>query len=201
MWWLLYRSGVCLPRLQIKDLFGKRVVITGEVGAGKTRLLSKLIDEAALAYDSKVAVLDLAPEVQINPNTTVGASVKTYCKHLNQVNYLRPKVIYAPRVQGRNKEEVLNLASKNASTIEPLLVSLTSTPPDILFIDDLTIYLQAGKIDLLTTLISKVRTFIATAYKGKVLLDDKGSGLSELEDNMLKYLLNDSKLNILEVPL
>lgn len=190
-----------LSRLRFKDLLGKKVVITGEVGVGKTRLLAELVDEAALEDDLKVAVLDLAPDVQISPNITVGASVKTYCRHLNQVNYLRPRVILAPRVQGRNREEVLDLALKNASTIEPLLVSLTSTPPDVLFIDDLTIYLQAGKIDLLTTLISKVVTFIATAYKGKTLLDDKGSDLSRAEENLLKYLLNDPKLNISEVPL
>jgi len=135
----------------------------------------------------KVAVLDLAPDVQISPNITVGASVKTYCRHLNQVSYLRPRVILAPRVQGRNREEVLDLALKNASTLEPLLVSLTSTSPDVLFIDDLTIYLQAGKIDLLTTLSSKVVAFIATAYKGKTLLDDKGSDLSRGEPTQIPF--------------
>ena len=191
---------MCLRRLRFKDLIGKKVILTGEIGAGKTRLLASIIDEAASHSDLKVVVLDLAPEVHIG-SETIGASVKTYSKKLQQVKYLRPTTVYAPRLQGRSREEVLDMAAKNASSIEPLLISLASNPPDTLFIDDLTIYLHAGKIEPLTKLISTVRTFIATAYKGKKLLDDKGSGLSSIEKSRLESLLNDPKLNILEVPL
>ena len=189
-----------MRRLRFKALLGKRIIITGDVGVGKTRLLASLVDEAALEADLKVVILDLAPEVQIG-SETVGASVKTYSRRLHQVNYLRPSIIFAPRLQGRSREEVLDLAAKNASSIEPLLISLSSNPPDALLIDDLTIYLQAGKIEPLTKLIRSVRTFVATAYKGKRLLDDKGSGLSIVEKSRLESLLNDPKLYILEVPL
>ena len=189
-----------MQRLRFKDLFGKRVVITGEVGVGKTRLLASLVDEAALESGLRVVVLDLAPEVQIG-SETVGASVKTYSRRLHQVEYLRPNVVYAPRLQGRSREEVLDMAAKNASSVEPLLISLASNPPDALFIDDLTIYLQAGDMNPLTDIISSVGTFIATAYKGKMLLDDKGSGLSRVEKSRLESLLNDPKLNIVEVHL
>jgi len=191
---------VCLRRFQFRDFIGKKVIITGEVGVGKTKLLASLIDEAASEPDLKVVVLDLAPEAKIGFKT-VGASVKTYARKLQQVNYLKPNTLYAPRLQGRSKEEVLNMAAKNASSIEPLLIRLASNPPDVLFVDDLTIYLQAGNMKLLTNLISSVTTFIATAYKGKILLDDRGSGLSRIEKNRLDCLLNDTNLNILEVPL
>jgi len=189
-----------LLNLRFKDLIGKKVVITGEVGVGKTKLLAALIDEAALEVGLRVIVLDLAPEVRFG-SKILGASVKTYSTRLNQVKYFRPNVVFAPRLQGRNREEVLEMAAKNASSIEPLLVALASDPPDTLFIDDLTIYLQAGKMDLITRLINAVKTFVATAYKGKKLLDDKGSSLSNLEKSRLESLLNDPKLNILEVPL
>ena len=191
---------MCLRRFRFKDLLGKRVVITGEVGVGKTKLLASLIDEAAFESNLRVVVLDLAPEVHIG-SETIGASVKTYSRELHQVIYLRPTTVFAPRLQGRNREEVLDLAAKNASSIEPLLITLASDPPDVLFIDDLTIYLQAGKIEPLIKLISTIRTFIATAYKGKKLLDDKGSGISRVEKCRLESLLNDPELNILEVPL
>ena len=191
---------VYLLNLRFKDLIGKRVVITGEVGVGKTRLLADLIDEAALEAGLRVVVLDLAPEVRLR-SQLIGSSVKNYSRRLLQVKYFRPKIVFAPRLQGRNREEVLDLAAKNASSIEPLLVSLASDPPHVLFIDDLTIYLQAGKIDPLISLISAVSTFIATAYKGKLLSDDKGSGLSRIEKSRLESFLNDPKLNILEVPL
>ena len=191
---------MCLQRLRFKDLFGKRVVITGEVGVGKTKLLASLIDEAASEPNLRVVVLDLAPEVQIG-SEIIGASVKTYSRKLHHVIYLRPATVFAPRLQGRNREEVLDLAAKNASSIESLLITLASNPPDTLFIDDLTIYLQAGKIEPFIKLISTIRTFIATAYKGKKLLDDKGSGVSKVEKCRLESLLNDPKMNILEIPL
>lgn len=189
-----------MQSLRFKDVFAKRVIITGEVGVGKTRLLAELIDEAASEAGLRVAVLDLAPEVLLGSNI-VGASVKTYCRRLHQVKYLRPSLIFAPRLQGRSREEVLEMAARNASSIEPLLISLVTKPPHALFINDLTIYLQAGKIDLIKKLICSVETFVAAAYKGKRLLDDKGSGLSRIEKSKLESLLNDSKINILEVPL
>jgi len=191
---------VCLRRLWFRELIGKRVIITGEVGVGKTRLLASLIDEAASEPDLRVVILDLAPEAHIG-SETIGASVKTYARKLHHVKYLRPNIVYAPRLQGRSREEVLDLAAKNASSIEPILITLASDPPDTLFIDDLTIYLQAGKIEPLIKLISITRTFIATAYKGKRLLDYKGSGLSRVEKCRLESLLNDPALNILEVHL
>jgi hypothetical protein len=189
-----------LQRLRFRDIIGKRVIITGEVGVGKTRLLASLIDEAASESGLSVVVLDLAPEARLG-SEIIGASVKTYARKLHLVKYLRPDTLYAPRLQGRSREEVLDLAAKNALTIKPLLISITSNPPDALFIDDLTIYLQAGDIEPLTKLIGITRTFIATAYKGKRLLNDKGSGLSRVEKYRLDTLLNDPKLNILEVPL
>lgn len=191
---------MCLPSLCFKDLRGKRVVITGEVGSGKTRLLAKLIDEATLEPNSNVCVLDLAPNLRINTKI-VGASVAAYCRSLPQVKYLRPSTIFAPRLQGRSREEVLDMAARNAAAITPLLVSLTSNPSDVLFVDDLTIYLQAGDLDLITKLILKVGTFIATAYKGEAVSDDKCSGLSGKEKTTLKALLSDPKLRILEVAL
>ena len=191
---------MCLQKLLFKDIIGKRVIITGEVGVGKTRLLAHLIDEAASEPDLKVVVLDLAPEVRIG-SETIGASVKTYSKRLHLVNYLRPNTLYAPRLQGRSREEVLELAAKNAYSIEPNLITLAKNPPDALFVNDLTIYLHAGKMETLTKLVSILRTFIATAYKGKRLIDDKGSDLSKVEKSRLEALLNDPELNILEIPL
>lgn len=191
---------MCLQSLHFKDLYGKRVIITGEVGSGKTRLLAKLIDEAASESMLDVVVVDLAPEFHRGSNV-VGVSVRAYCKSLSKVRYLKPRRIFAPRLEGRSVVEVLDLASRNASAIEPLLLSLISSPPEVLFIDDLTIYLQAGRIDLISQLILNVSTFIATAYLGEALLDDKGSGLSYKERSTLKSLLNDPMLNILEVAL
>lgn len=189
-----------MQSLHFKDLFGKKAIITGEVGAGKTKLLASLLDEAALEPNLNIVVLDLAPEFRIGSNI-VGVSIRAYSKSLSKVKYLKPHPIFAPRLQGKSKQEVLDLASRNASIIEPYLVNLFSLSPEILFVDDLTIYLQAGKIGLITQLILRVSTFIATAYKGKVILDDKGSGLSCKEKSTLEFLLNDSKLNLLEVAL
>ncbi len=176
------------------------MVITGDVGSGKTRLLAGLVDEAVSYGGLSVAVLDLAPEISTGLGT-VGVSVRYYSKMITKTKYLRPETLFAPRLQGRSSKEVLNMASRNAEAIKPLLSAIASEPPDVLFVDDLTVYLQAGRLETLINLILRVGTFIATAYKGEKLLDDKGSGLSVGERLSLEVLLGDARLGLLEVDL
>ncbi|MEM4164317.1 MAG: hypothetical protein QXJ86_00550 [Nitrososphaerales archaeon] len=186
-----------MQSLHFKDLYGKRVIITGEVGSGKTRLLARLIDEA-VESGLNATVLDLAPK--FNAQTfKVGTSIKYYTRNLALTTYLRPKGIIAPRLLAKSKKEVIEYATRNASIITPIIVNLITSPPLILFIDDLTIYLHAGKLSLIKKLVENIKTFIATAYSGKALSDDKNSGLTIKEQSSLRSLIEDVRLNILEL--
>lgn len=171
--------------VRFKELIGKRTIIKGEAGSGKTRVTEQLVNEALTIFPpSKITIIDLAP-----PRIFIGSS--TIGGHMNvplSVNYLKPEKIYAPRIEGKTKEEVLEFAKRNAESIEKIFSIFKLSPSPILFINDVTIYLHAGSLERLLEVINLSETFICNAYEGKRLSDDKGSGISEREKSMLRKL-------------
>lgn len=171
--------------VEFKDLMGKKTIIKGEAGSGKTKLTEKLINEALAFFPPyKITVMDLAPPRIIVGSSTIGGHVNAPLG----VNYLKPERIYAPRIEGRTKEEVLEFAKKNAESIEKIFSIFKLSPSPVLFMNDVTIYLHAGSLERLLEVIGLAETFICNAYEGKKLSDDKGSGISEREKSMLRKL-------------
>lgn len=156
----------------------------GETGRGKTRLTARLLEElvSALGPD-KVTAIDMAP-------TAVPgfARLSAYTRVVERVRYLAPPVVRAPRLEGRSAEEVLALAEENRVAIEPLLDAYLSDPTPALVINDLTIYLHAGSVDKILRCAENAETFLANAYSGRALSDDKGSGVTERERRLLEVL-------------
>ncbi|MGB9592429.1 MAG: hypothetical protein ACPL1K_07920 [Candidatus Kryptoniota bacterium] len=167
------------------DLIGKRTLIKGDVGTGKTRLTESLLRKAAEGFPTgHITVIDLAPERISTGMYLVGGTMSVP----NEIKYLRPSKIWAPRLEGRTKEEVILLAKANAEAIEAVFDIFKKTPTPILFINDLTIYLHAGPLERLIEVIKMADTFVGNAYEGLGLKDDKGSGISERERSLLKKL-------------
>ncbi|MEM4706734.1 MAG: hypothetical protein QXW27_04255, partial [Candidatus Methanomethylicaceae archaeon] len=78
--------------VKFKELIGKRTIIKGEVGSGKTRLTEQLINEALTIFPSyKITVIDLAPPRIIIGSSTIGGYINVPLG----INYLRPEKIYA----------------------------------------------------------------------------------------------------------
>jgi len=65
--------------------------------------------------------------------------------------------------------------------MEPLLYEYIQNPTEVLLINDVTLYLQAGKLETILKCIKLTKTFLATAYYGKKLVEDFGSGISMRE--------------------
>lgn len=167
------------------DFIGKRTLIKGDVGTGKTRLTESLLRRAAEVFPTgHITVIDLAPERRSAGMRLVGGTMSVP----NEVKYLRPSKIWAPRLEGRTKEEVVSLAKANAEAIETIFDIFKNTPTPILFINDLTIYLHAGSLERLIEVIEMADTFVGNAYEGLGLKEDKGSGISERERSLLKQL-------------
>ncbi|MEM3401379.1 MAG: hypothetical protein QXP86_04795 [Nitrososphaerota archaeon] len=167
--------------LKLEDVLGKKVLIAGEAGTGKTMLLVKLLEEAnAQSISDAVTLIDLAPK-KIGE---FGGRVVDYLRQIGGIRLLMPVNVFAPRLSGKTKDEVMSLAEKNREAIEPLLKGFLSKPTRILFINDLTIYLHAGDPELLEKCIEVSETFVGTAYYGTKLQDDKGSGIT-LRERML----------------
>jgi hypothetical protein len=90
--------------------------------------------------------------------------------------------VRAPRLEGRDRDEVLRLAEENARAISAIFHEyLREGPRGILFINDVSLYLHRGELGLLISVISKANTSILNGYYGSRLEEDKGSGISERE--------------------
>ncbi len=169
----------------MEEFLGKKTLLVGEVGTGKTLFLVEFLKFLVEnGYSNDVTIIDMAP-VRIQG---VGGSMSEYTDLVLYVRYLKSEKVWAPRLLGRNKEEVLKFAEENRRNIEPLITTYLSNPTRILLVNDLSIYLHAGNISKIMELIDVAETFMATAYEGRRLEDDKGSGITEKERRLLSIL-------------
>lgn len=169
----------------MEEFLGKKTLLIGEVGTGKTLFLVEFLKFLVEnGYSDEVTIIDMAP-VRIHG---VGGSISEYTDLVLYVRYLKSEKVWAPRLMGRNKEEVLRFAEENRRNIEPLITTYLSNPTRILLVNDLTIYLHAGDISRIIELIDVAETFMATAYEGVRLEDDKGSGITDKERRSLSIL-------------
>ncbi|MEM2910262.1 MAG: hypothetical protein QXO01_04265 [Nitrososphaerota archaeon] len=172
--------------LKLKDVLGKKVLIAGEAGTGKTMLLVRLLEEVnAQGLSHEATLIDLAPKKL----GEFGGKVTDYLHQVSGIRLLMPVNVYAPRLSGKTKEEVLLLAEKNRETIEPLLKEFLSKPTRMLFVNDLTIYIHVGDPSLLEKCIEASETFVGTVYYGTKLQDDKGSGITVRERTLTEKIM------------
>jgi len=165
-------------RLRGSEVLGKKVLILGEAGSGKTKIAAKLFQElTALVNPEIITIVDMAPK-RIN---SVGGKMTDYVNMIGGVKYLSPEKVYTPRLSGTTAKEVLRYAELNRKAMEPLLYEYIQNPTEVLLINDVTLYLQAGELEKILKCIKLTKTFLATAYYGKKLVEDFGTGISMRE--------------------
>ena len=175
--------------LPISNILGKKVLIIGDVGKGKTLLTAKILEKLVKNNFSKeITVIDMAPKKK----GKIGGKIEDYTNLVYKVkNYINIESIRTPRLSGKSKEEILKLAEENYRLIKPYLIRYREKPTHILIINDLSIYLHAGSLEDILECLLIANTFIANSYYGTFLRNDKGSGISkrekELIDKLMKY--------------
>jgi len=173
--------------LSFLEFLNKKSLILGDVKSGKTKFTAELLKEAMeLGYSSKIMVIDLAPKIEIL-DKVMGLPLTDYVNIDSTIIYLRPKV-KAPRIEGKNKEEILRIAAENAVIIEGTFNKFLESNREILFINDVTLYLHMGNLSKLFSVLSKTSTAILNGYYGKFFNNDFGSGISLREKNLMKEL-------------
>lgn len=166
--------------MNIQNFLGKKTIIAGDVGAGKTLYTLKILEAFVAGGYVSIAVIDLAPDM------IRGIGGKMEKVQGTDIRYLTADIA-APRLMGGSEEEILELAKNNADQIERIFDVYVEAPQKILFINDVTLYLHAGTVERLVTVIDSAETLVMNAYMGKTFQD---SSLSRRERTLLKTIIN-----------
>ena len=161
----------------------------GDVGKGKTQYTMKLLKEAIeLGFSSEITVVDMAPERKVVKGKFVGGRLFDKRDNRCSIKYLAPFRVETPRLTATTGEVLLSLIRINANRIKPLIEEYISAPTPHLFINDISMFLQSGSIDLIINAIDQAETFIANGYYGRYFLQDYGTGISSREQELMELL-------------
>ena len=178
----------CLPA----DLLGKKLLVMGDINAGKTTLCRQWLARlCAQGLGARIVVLDLAPDIPpalAQARGLAGAGGYLLPPPDSDVLDLRTH-LHAPRLSSATEAEAEEKAAENARAIEALFDQLppSGSGRDVLFINDVTLYLQAGfAADLLGNLgKADFTTLVVNGYWGQRLGD---SALSRREREQTRRL-------------
>jgi hypothetical protein len=148
--------------LKTEDFRGRKTLILGEVKSGKTALLGRILAMFMAEDPTGLVVMDLAPP-----------AIRGIGGKLSLPPGKAPRVfspaLTAPRLTGRNPDEVRELAEENARVIGRELASYLARPGHCLFINDVSMYLQAREPARLLRVIDVTRTVVMNGYFGHSL--------------------------------
>ena len=178
--------------VQTDEPIGKKLLVMGDVNVGKTtRCRQWLQSLCKQGLGPRIVVLDLAahiPPAMAQARGLVGAGgylvPPSDCGALDLRTHLA-----APRLSSATEAEAEAKAARNAQAIDALFAQLP--PPgsgrDVLFVNDVTLYLQAGQAsDLLAHLgRADFGTVLVNGYWGQRLGD---SALSRRERKQTEIL-------------
>ncbi|MCK4698168.1 MAG: hypothetical protein KAT53_07690 [Dehalococcoidia bacterium] len=175
-----------MPSISYSEIRGSKLLIMGDVSTGKTMMTKELLDEAIESDLGEVTVIDMAPRSFIVEGISFGGVLVELgdC----DVRCLMSDEIRTPRLSAETSEELLELADQNREKIERLLDEFKADPSRILFINDVSIYLQCGKLERLWDTIQLAETVVANGYFGTRLEEDLGTGVSARERRLMDGL-------------
>ncbi|MEW6672320.1 MAG: hypothetical protein AB1427_11495 [Thermodesulfobacteriota bacterium] len=149
----------------LQNYLNKLTLIAGEVKSGKTLRTIEILEKFVQAgYADRIAVIDMAPD----PVRGIGGKLTPPAGA--SLLYLTA-AIAAPRLTGVDEEDTRRLARRNARAIEALFDVLRAQPKEILFVNDASLYLQAGSLDTFLAILDTASTRIVNAYYGKTFAD------------------------------
>jgi hypothetical protein len=180
-----------------RDLIGRKTLINGDVRAGKTKLTAELLEEAVeQGHSEEITVIDMAPEAEVYEGRSIGGRLPELTDACSRVRYLSPLKVETPRLRAKTPGELLHMARLNEERIKALLDEYLERPSPILFVNDVSIFLQSGSIDPVLLAANRAGTFVANGYYGEQLSADLGTGVSERERALMDALASEMDLII-----
>ncbi|MFA5181019.1 MAG: hypothetical protein WC405_06830 [Syntrophales bacterium] len=158
--------------IRIEDYLGTKTLILGDVNTGKTYWTRGIL--AAMCRQglgARMAIVDMAPEIPENiarERGLPGAGGKLTPPEGQEVLYLGGHFA-APRLSSKTEEEALAKARQNRQDIASLFPRLPGQDRDILFVNDISMVLQAGRAEDLIPWLDGAATVVANGYWGEKL--------------------------------
>jgi hypothetical protein len=153
------------------DVLGRQILITGDVNTGKTTLAKAILDMLCTSRLSpRIAVVDMAPEIPEEvalERDVLGVGGKLLSGDEDVLYLASP--LRPPRLSARTEEEALLIAEENREKIEAMLETFISSGRDILFVNDVSLYLHAGTTERLMQYMAAATTIVANGYYGEKL--------------------------------
>lgn len=149
-----------LADINLSNFAGKRSLIRGEVKTGKTILVSRLVFQFMAEGYSGLVVMDLAPEVLHGVGGKMPLPPPT-----GGLRVISPWIA-APRLSGGSPQEVERLAQANGAVIDQVLTDYQAAPGQVLFINDVSLYLQSREPEALLTVLAATPTVVMNGYQG-----------------------------------
>jgi hypothetical protein len=167
--------------IHLADYLNRKTLILGDVNTGKTTL-TRAVLEALCRRDlgGRIAIVDMAPEISealAREKGLVGVGGKLTPPEGHGSLYLGGHLA-PPRLSSKTEDAAMEKARQNRRTIEGLFRRIDWQARDILLVNDVSIYLQAGTAEDLTRWLDRAATVIANGYCGKRL---GGGTLTERE--------------------
>ena len=162
-----------MPEIHVEDYLSRKSLILGDVNTGKTTLTRAVLEALLRRRDlgSRIAIVDMAPEIPeklANERGLSGVGGKLMPPEGRDILYLGGR-FEPPRLSSRTEAEALQKALSNQRRIEGLFDRIDIQSRDILLVNDVSIYLQAGTAENLTRWLDRAATVIANGYWGKRL--------------------------------
>ncbi|MBN1682318.1 hypothetical protein JW865_02045 [Candidatus Bathyarchaeota archaeon] len=172
-----------MTNISINEIIGKKTLIIGDVGTGKTRLSKDILEQMIKKYPYNITVVDFAPEQTIINKLKIGG--KLIKSPTPKIRILNAEGILPPRLLAKKPEEVIKYSKNNNKIIEKIFGDFLATSSKVLFINDVSIYLQTGNFNRLWNVIQKSETVVINGYLGDKLNNDYNTGISLREKQMM----------------
>ena len=170
-----------MTEIHLQDYLGQQTLILGDVNTGKTTLARQVLEALCRRdFGPRIAIVDMAPDIPATLAKERGlAGVGGKLMPPEGYGVLCLDGSFAPpRLSSKTEAEAIEKARQNRRSIDTLLRRLDREPREILLLNDVSIYLQAGTAEDLIRRIDRAATVIANGYRGERL---GGGTLTERE--------------------
>jgi hypothetical protein len=182
-------------KLDYKERIGHSTLLYGETNTRKTFQTSKFVQfllESKNVSPGEISILDFAPNLTKVRDLKIGGKIRDFYKHSDKCRNISFKgSIIPPRLNSSNKTELYRNACENYKKTSKILNSFIEKPTSILIINDISIYLHMGSLELLLRAINKSNTFFGNSYYGSSIKKDYSTLFSRKEKRQIENLMKE----------